>query len=138
VPVIRTEIEIRAAAAELLGVILPRCTLTRPLALGVKQFAEDGRDAWITVNATNAGIEVLNITIGAPLADADAALGVDVSIIATPEIWEGLAAGLAAVVSLATQRHFLVSGKLAYYIRNLRSITDLIVTFGGRLRGEHG
>lgn len=122
---------VAAAANTFNGATLLNCSLDRRIALGVKQGGAEDNDAWVILSISAGLATVAEFRVCGALADADSALGVDIVVLASASVWGEIGAGgVAAAIAAADAHRIVVSGKLPYFIRHVRSTVDLMVAFG--------
>jgi hypothetical protein len=118
---------------------ISNCSLNRRVALGVSAGGLDGKDAWVVFDCSSGILRMHELRYCGPLADTDSELSVEFVAIASPEVWQKIGnGGRAAAVLACDEKDVLVSGKLPFFIRHVRSIIDLFVVFGESLvKGMH-
>jgi len=122
---------VATVAHEINGAAIPNCSLNRRVAIGIKQGGIDASDAWVILDFSSGQAALSEVRHCGPLPDADSALGVDIVVVATGPTWVEIGRGGLASAVLAADTHTIaITGKLAYFIRNVRSSVDLIVLFG--------
>lgn len=110
-------------------------SLDRRIALGIEKGGVEGTDIWIILDFSTGETKLSEIRQCAKFNDPDAELGVELVITAAVDVWGKIAeGGNAAAVLAADKREIFIAGKLAYFIRHVRSLIDLISTFSQALK----
>lgn len=111
------------------------CTIGRDVAFGIKDIGIDNEEGWMVVRYPEGGAPEAELRVGEPLTMPDDDLGVFIAVLANAETWLTVGVGgLAAAIEAADQRKIVVTGKLPYFIRNVRSFMDMATRFGELLR----
>ena len=122
---------VAAAAHSINGTNVENCSLNRRVAVGVKNGGVDDTDAWVILDFSDGTARLREVRHCGPLSDADSALDVALVIFAESSVWRQFGeGGFDSVIAAADARNVVVTGKLAYFIRHVRSSVDLMVLFG--------
>jgi hypothetical protein len=122
---------VEAAANSIRGAVIANCSLNRRVAVGVVNGGQDGTDAWVILDFASGAAQAAEIRHCSNLSDPDAALDVAIVFLAKVAVWTEIGqGGFPAALAATDARKIFVSGKLAYFIRHVRSSVDLPVLFG--------
>lgn len=122
------------AVAALRTMPIARNSVQRRIALGVTGVSDTGQQGWIVLKYDGDSVQSSELHVTQPMDDVDASLDVEVAVLASPEVWIRIgAAGHEGAVLAADRRDLDVSGKLPYFIRNVRSLLDIAVQFASEL-----
>jgi hypothetical protein len=127
---------VRTACEGLRATPIQNNSIQEPIALGINGVEADNRWAWTTLKFAQNQVSECELLVGdKPLKDPHTELGVEIAVVASSEAWLEIGAGgMSAAVKAADERKFVVGGKLPYFIRNVRSLLEIVVLYAAELK----